>query len=43
MLKVAVGHSNDPDASAAIDEVIEQCVQSLAGQVPQAGILVYSY
>ncbi|RCJ29462.1 hypothetical protein A6770_22300 [Nostoc minutum NIES-26] len=39
MLKVAVGHSNDPDASAAIDEVIEQCIQSLAGQVPQAGIL----
>ncbi|BAZ49290.1 FIST C-terminal domain-containing protein [Nostoc ellipsosporum NOK] len=39
MLKVAVGHSNDPDASAAIDEVIEQCMQSLAGQVPQAGIL----
>ncbi|AFZ22806.1 hypothetical protein Cylst_0462 [Cylindrospermum stagnale PCC 7417] len=39
MLKVAVGHSIDPDALAAIDEVIEQCSQSLGGEVPQAGIL----
>jgi hypothetical protein len=39
MLKVAVGHSNDPDSQSAIDEVLEQCIRSLAGVTPQAGIL----
>jgi len=39
MLKVAVGHSNDPDSQSAIDEVLEQCISSLAGVTPQAGIL----
>ena len=39
MLKVAVGHSNDPDSHSAIDEVLEQCIRSLAGVTPQAGIL----
>jgi hypothetical protein len=39
MLKVAVGHSNDPDSSEAVQEVIEQCQKSLAGEMPQAGIL----
>jgi hypothetical protein len=39
MLKVAVGHSNDPDSSEAVQEVIEQCQKSLAGEIPQAGIL----
>lgn len=39
MMKVAVGHSNDPDSPAAIAEVLEQCVSTLAGSPPQAGIL----
>jgi len=39
MMKVAVGHSNDPDSSAAIAEVLEQCVSTLGGLNPQAGIL----
>ena len=39
MMKVAVGHSNDPDSQAAIAEILEQCVSTLAGSKPQAGIL----
>ncbi len=39
MLKVAVGHSNDPDSLEAVQEILEQCRQSLEGQIPQAGIL----
>lgn len=40
MLKVGVGHSDDPDTDAAIAEIIDQCLQTLAGpdQV-QAGVL----
>ncbi|MDY7012510.1 MAG: FIST N-terminal domain-containing protein [Cyanobacteriota bacterium] len=40
MLKAVVGHSNDPDSREAIAEVLKQCHQSLAGKVPQAGILL---
>lgn len=40
MLQVAVGHSCDPDSQDAIEEVIEQCLSSLAGAIPQAGILL---
>jgi hypothetical protein len=39
MLKIAVGHSNDPDSIEAVDEVLQQCLDSLAGEIPQAGIL----
>ena len=39
MFKVAVGHSNDPDSDSAIEEVLEQCQTSLAGEIPTAGIL----
>ena len=39
MFKVAVGHSNDPDSYCAIAEVLEQCQKSLAGEIPNAGIL----
>ncbi len=39
MFKVAVGHSNDPDSLEAIDEILEQCQQTLDGVIPQAGIL----
>lgn len=39
MFKCAVGHSNDPDAQAAIAEVLEQVCSTLAGASPQAGLL----
>lgn len=39
MLKVVVGHSEDPQSQDAIEEVLEQCSQDLAGVIPQAGIL----
>ncbi|BBC26539.1 FIST signal transduction protein [Pseudanabaena sp. ABRG5-3] len=39
MFKVAVGHSNDPDSLEAINETLEQCLISLGGVLPQAGIL----
>ncbi|BAY13621.1 FIST signal transduction protein [Calothrix sp. NIES-2098] len=39
MLKVVVGHSEDPDSQSAITEILEQCVNDLAGFIPQAGIL----
>ena len=39
MFKVAVGHSNDPDSDSAIEEVLEQCQTTLAGEIPAAGIL----
>lgn len=40
MFKVAVGHGLDPDSLGAIAEAIEQCQQTLADDIPQAGILV---
>ncbi len=40
MLKVVVGHSNDPDSHSAIQEVLEQCHAELAGLMPKAGILL---
>ncbi len=39
MLKVIVGHSNDPDSQAAIAEVLAQCTTDLADMLPKAGIL----
>lgn len=39
MLKIAVGHSDDPDSLEAAHDVLEQCQTSLAGKNPQAGIL----
>lgn len=39
MLKVAVGHSNDPDSLEAVNEVLAQCQSALAGETPQAGLL----
>jgi hypothetical protein len=39
MLKVVVGHSEDPNTQMAVEEVLEQCWQDLAGIVPQAGLL----
>lgn len=39
MLKVVVGHSNDPDSLEAVNEVLDQCKQQLEGKAAQAGIL----
>ncbi|MCW5317806.1 hypothetical protein GTQ43_29725 [Nostoc sp. KVJ3] len=39
MFKTVVGHSNDPDSLSAVEEVIQQCANSLAGDIPKAGIL----
>ena len=39
MLKLAVGHSNDPDSLFAIAEVVEQIKSQLSGLAPDAGIL----
>ncbi|MDZ8188732.1 MAG: FIST N-terminal domain-containing protein [Nostoc sp. ChiSLP02] len=39
MFKAVVGHSNDPDSLSAVEEVLQQCVNTLAGDIPQAGIL----
>ena len=39
MLKVVVGHSNDPDSLEAVTEVLAQCRRSLDGALPQAGLL----
>jgi hypothetical protein len=40
MFKAYVGHSEDPDSGEAIAEVLKQCQQHLAGEIPQAGILL---
>ena len=39
MLKVFVGHSEDPDSQEAIEEILEECKESLENITPQAGIL----
>jgi hypothetical protein len=39
MFKAHVGHSEDPDSRLAIEEVLQQCRQQLAADIPQAGIL----
>ena len=39
MLKLVVGHSNDPDSQAAIADVLEQIYAALEGDLPQAGLL----
>ena len=43
MFKVVVGHSNDPDSAEAVAEIIDQCSKSLAGIIPQAGILLAAF
>lgn len=39
MLKLAVGHSNDPDSDAAVTEVLAQILSQLSDTSPTAGIL----
>ncbi len=43
MFKAYVGHSNDPDSKFAVLEILQQCLDALAGAVPQAGILFASF
>lgn len=43
MFKAYVGHSNDPDSKFAVLEVLEQCLEALAGEVPQAGVLFAAF
>ena len=40
MLRIVIGHSNDPDSQMAIAEIIEHCLQELDGNIPKAGILI---
>lgn len=39
MLKVVVGHSEDPEAQYAVEDVLDHCRKDLDGHQPQAGIL----
>ncbi|MEH2117536.1 hypothetical protein [Nostoc sp.] len=39
MFKAVVSHSNDPDSLSAVEEVLQQCTNSLAGDIPKAGII----
>ncbi|MBW4511874.1 MAG: FIST C-terminal domain-containing protein [Scytonematopsis contorta HA4267-MV1] len=39
MLKVVIGHSDDPDSQDAIEEVLRQCSADLGSISPKAGIL----
>ena len=43
MLKIAIGHSNDPDSLEAVRDVIDQCQGDLAGQTPRVGILLTAF
>jgi hypothetical protein len=43
MFKAYIGHSNDPDSKFAVAEVLEQCVDALAGAMPQAGVLFAAF
>jgi hypothetical protein len=40
MLKVVIGHSDDPSSQGAIEDVLEQCRHDLGEIVPKAGILL---
>lgn len=39
MFNVVVSHSNDPDTSAATEDIVVQCQEQLGGQKPSAGLL----
>ncbi|MEM9803931.1 MAG: FIST N-terminal domain-containing protein [Cyanobacteria bacterium P01_D01_bin.56] len=39
MLKVVVGHSEDPESKYAVEDVLNHCRKDLDGHQPQAGIL----
>jgi hypothetical protein len=39
MFSSVVGHSEEPDADAAVEEIVQQCKGRLNGTVPSAGLL----
>ena len=39
MFSSVVGHSEEPDADAAVEEIVQQCKSRLNGTVPSAGLL----
>lgn len=43
MFVMAVGHSDDPDTSEAVLEILAQCQAQLQGHCPQAGILLAAF
>jgi hypothetical protein len=43
MFKAYVGHSNDPDSQFAVAEVLQQCIDALAGEQPRAGVLFAAF
>jgi hypothetical protein len=43
MFKGYVGHSNDPDSQFAVADVLQQCLDALAGDVPRAGVLFAAF
>lgn len=40
MLKVVIGHSEDPDSICAVKEVLQQCEEDLMDMAPTAGNLI---
>ncbi len=40
MLKAVVGHSLDPAASSAVEDLVEQCEEQLAGRAPGVAVLL---
>lgn len=43
MLRMAVGHTEELDGVFAAEEILAQCAEALAGQEPQAGLLLASH
>src|SRR5919112_6417236 len=43
MFRMAVGHSDDIDLEAALQEVFEQCDDALAGAAPRAGLVLAAW
>ena len=39
MFSAVVGHSEEADAAAAVEEIVQQCRGRLAGSAPKAGLL----
>ncbi len=38
-MKIVIGHSTDPWAEGAVQELVDQCEKQLEGQTPKAGVL----
>ncbi|MGF1933233.1 MAG: hypothetical protein RM347_002375 [Nostoc sp. ChiQUE02] len=39
MFKAVVGHSKDPDSLSVVEEVLQQCADFIAGDIPKTGII----